>query len=169
MNIWDCISQARKARRSCTCKESRFVAAAAGKDGTVGVPRLPRRGCQCVCHDYNSLKYTNYVTQLVDLMKEHSYLKYYELSIPSMLKKQTGSDQMRLGSVVGFQPDLTAIRTNFTRWLIHTNSQDLTRILLNRTYFSNCPIRMNPNNLHLTPPLNLTITRVSTNRTNSHE
>ncbi len=26
-----------------------------------------------------------------------------------------------------FQPDLTAIRTYFTRWLIRTNSYDLTR------------------------------------------
>ncbi len=46
-----------------------------------------------------------------------------------------------------FQPDLMAIRTYFTRWLIRTNLYDLTRTIcmttLNCTYFTSCTIRMN--------------------------
>ncbi len=50
------------------------------------------------------------------------------------------------------QPDLTAIRTYFTRWLIHTNSYDLTRttsliqihkIFAKSNVFYELPIRMN--------------------------
>ncbi len=46
-----------------------------------------------------------------------------------------------------FQPDLTAIRTYFTRWLIRTNSYDLTRTnsydFAKSYVFYELPIRMN--------------------------
>ncbi len=42
-----------------------------------------------------------------------------------------------------YQPDLTAIRTYFTRWLIHKNVYDLTRFVQNYTYVTRWQIHMN--------------------------
>ncbi len=53
---------------------------------------------------------------------------------------------------------------------VRPQSYKFIRFLLNRTYFTSCEIVwICTNDLHLTPPLNLTVTGVLTNRTKSYE
>ncbi len=87
----------------------------------------------------------------------------YVTFVPWRRERRRHVDDQRIGNL---QPDLTAIRTYFTRWLIHMNLYNLTctnsygfcqivRILRVAQFVWICT-----NDLHLTPPLNLPVTGV---------